>query len=175
MTQHMLELPAGDGRPARRLRLVAPPPATLVCAACNQLFVDPVILPDTGHTFCRHCVSDARLCGDVGVAAPVPNLAVQSQVGNVAVHCPNGKSNGMGCQECVVLTDLESHISAACLYVKASCPNNEGGGTMTREALTRHLSSCKFYQCGFHVFGCAFAENRELHGRETATILPWRV
>lgn len=151
---HMLELAANGSQPARRIRLRDAPPATLLCAACNQLFVDAVILPGTGHTFCRSCVNDSS-------ATVVPNLAVRAQASAVVVHCPNGKSNGIGCQETTTLAALEDHIAKFCLHVKTVCPNAATCGRMTRIALANHLVSCKHFSCQFHVFGCDFADNRE--------------
>ena len=157
MPVHMLDVPASGDRPARRLRLVAAPSSTLLCAACNRLFMDPVILPATGHTFCRGCVS----ASNKDAPPPVANIAVRLQAAGVLVHCPNGKSNGMGCQETMPLGALEEHLATACLHARAACPNGDACGTMTRVALLCHLSSCQFFRCRFHIFGCDSVEGRE--------------
>lgn len=164
---HMMDVPAVDGgggmvaHPALRVRLFEAPPAALLCAVCNQLFSEAVILPTTGHTFCRRCVSaSASEAAGVGDGGPVPNLAVRAQLESVRVHCPNGKSNGMGCQDLTTLGDLERHLASECLHVRAACPNHAGCGTMKKATLAQHLSTCPYFPCQYSIFGCPFVDKR---------------
>ena len=79
-----------------------PVPAALLCLLCHQVFDEPVIAIDCGHSFCRSCLTQASLTSTACPKHPnvrlnpshvIPNITVEDQVNVLSVYCGNAIIN----------------------------------------------------------------------------------
>ncbi|CAH3151091.1 unnamed protein product [Porites evermanni] len=157
-------------------KFVVQPSESLKCPICRELFEDPVISTQCGHTFCRNCIRNGvSLTGNSGTKCPldgtilqrfhlVSNLAVKGQIEDLQIYCRHGLTRTdseedfeidlTGCQERISFGKRIEH-EEACGFALVPCPNSSNQcGKFRRKALDDHLKDCAQYRCLYSVKGC---------------------
>lgn len=161
-------------------KFVIQPSESLKCSLCKNLFTDPVISTQCGHTFCRQCIhsggSNSTLsliitkCPFDGVnlktSSLVSNLAVKSQIEDLLIFCRHGLTrtdseesfeiDDDGCHEKITIGRREEH-EESCFYGIVPCPNSSNQcGKFRRRELDDHLKVCSHYRCYFNSKGTSY-------------------
>ncbi|XP_065836502.1 E3 ubiquitin-protein ligase TRAF7-like isoform X2 [Oscarella lobularis] len=152
-------------------KFVDPPSQSLACPICRQIFTEPVISVQCGHTFCRRCVVSSSRCPVDEIAHKpvdlVVNRAIQSQIEELAIYCRYGlkrsesDSNFVvddeGCCETVRFGRRDEHESV-CPHAFVPCPL--GGvalcGFIRRRDIDEHVAQCRRVRCPYSTSGCDF-------------------
>ena len=163
-------------------KFVVRPSESLKCPICRELFSDPVISTQCGHTFCRRCIrngsvnvkstsSSCPIDGKVLLKSSlVSNLAVQGQIEDLHIYCCHGLTrtdseedlieiDKTGCPEKIPMGKRSEHEDV-CVYAIVPCPNSSNQcGKFRRRVLEEHLQVCTQYRCSFSSRGkCERAE-----------------
>lgn len=159
-------------------KFVVQPSESLKCPICRELFEDPVISTQCGHTFCRNCIRNGvSLTGNSGTKCPVDgtilqrfhlvsNLAVKGQIEDLQIYCRHGLTRSdseedfeidlTGCQERISFGKRIEH-EEACGFALVPCPNSSNQcGKFRRKALDDHLKDCAQYRCLYSAKGTWF-------------------
>lgn len=120
----------------------------LCCSICSEPFIDPVILPDCGHTFCDSCLrswldhggnttcpSDRREIK----GKPTKNIMANNLVNKLKVKC-------FSCDWKGKRENLQTHINKECETVLVSCQNAEMGCVekLNRHQMKSHSEDCPY-------------------------------
>ncbi|CAH3032173.1 unnamed protein product [Pocillopora meandrina] len=172
-------------------KFVVQPSESLKCPICRELFKDPVISTQCGHTFCRNCIRNGvSLTGNATTKCPldgtilqrthlVSNLAVRGQIEDLLIHCRHGLTrsdseedfdiDSSGCQERISFGRRREHEDL-CGFALVPCPNSSNQcGKFRRKCLEEHLKVCAQYRCQYSVKGCEHVgtkQNVEEHAEE---------
>lgn len=156
-------------------KFVVQPSESLKCPICRELFKDPVISTQCGHTFCRNCIRNGVcLTGNATTKCPldgttlqrthlVSNLAVRGQIEDLLIHCRHGLTrsdseedfdiDSSGCQERISFGRRREHEDL-CGFALVPCPNSSNQcGKFRRKCLEEHLKVCAQYRCQYSVKG----------------------
>lgn len=159
-------------------KFVVQPSESLKCPICRELFQDPVISTQCGHTFCRNCIRNGiAITGNTGTKCPldgtilqrlhcVSNLAVRGQIEDLQIYCRHGLTrsdseedfeiDNTGCQDRISFGKRNEH-EEACGFALVPCPNSSNQcGKFRRRALEDHLKVCAQYRCQYSVKGCEY-------------------
>ncbi|CAD0086153.1 unnamed protein product [Aureobasidium vineae] len=105
----------------------------LMCPICRSAFVDPVVVADCDHHFCRDCLDyttswnqysgtcpacrrPGRLTGSGSASKLLLNI-----LDDLVVKCPNQPK---GCNKQVKRGHLLDHVNIYCDYTKIDCPDD---------------------------------------------------
>lgn len=117
----------------RSLDYVTEPDENLVCAICRCPFVDPVVLPDCDHCFCRECIrqswttphplgprGDCPSCRTPGKLGPrsATSKIIVNILDDLEVHCPKKEE---GCAAKLKRGEVQDHITLYCGYGMTEC------------------------------------------------------
>lgn len=157
-------------------KFVSQPSECLKCPLCKDLFTDPVISTQCGHTFCRQCIqvggsssslSIVTKCPFDGIALKssslVSNLAVKAQIEDLLIYCRHGLTRSDseedfeidrdGCPETITIGKRVEH-EELCEWGIVPCPNSSNQcGKFRRRELEEHLKVCSYYRCQFNAKG----------------------
>eukprot|EP01118_Nematostelium_gracile_P000343 TRINITY_DN1034_c0_g1_i1.p1 TRINITY_DN1034_c0_g1~~TRINITY_DN1034_c0_g1_i1.p1 ORF type:complete len:287 (+),score=25.31 TRINITY_DN1034_c0_g1_i1:64-924(+) len=120
----------------------------LCCSICSEPFIDPVVLPGCGHTFCDSCLhswldhgrnhtcpSDrAEIKGK-----PTRNIMANNLVNKLKVKCSFCEWNGKREQ-------LQTHQAKECESIMIPCANAEMGCSikLNRREMKSHSEECPY-------------------------------
>ena len=151
-------------------KFVVQPSDSLKCPMCRELFNDPVISTQCGHTFCRSCIRNGSSPNGTSSLSSCPidhkvlmrsslvsNLAVQGQIEDLHIYCCHGLTradseedfeiDSTGCSEKIPLGRRSEH-EELCAFAIVPCPNSSNQcGKFRRKALEDHLQVCTQYRC----------------------------
>lgn len=156
-------------------KFVVTPSESLKCPICKEIFNDPVISTQCGHTFCRNCIRNgASITGNSTSKCPldgttllrlhlVSNLAVKGQIEDLLIYCRHGLTrsssdedfeiDSAGCQEKILFGQRADH-EETCEFAIVPCPNSSNQcGKFQRRTLEDHLKICTQYRCQYSVKG----------------------
>ncbi|QIW98635.1 hypothetical protein AMS68_004153 [Peltaster fructicola] len=116
----------------------------LVCAICRCPFVDPVILTECDHAFCRDCIRQSWPDHQLGPRGNCPTCRTPSKLparsstskiivnilDDLEVHCPKHER---GCTAIVKRGALRDHVTLYCGYGSIECLAEECTQTMLRK------------------------------------------
>jgi len=133
-----------------------PPPESLICPVCTEVFDDPCST-QCGHTFCKSCITESlsegsnmcpvcRIVGEPALPTSTPSdssapdtLKAQANLSSMAaqlqVHCRFGLceiaaghyiADETGCEELLTIAEVEAHEST-CSMAPARCEHAEVG------------------------------------------------
>ncbi|KAG9579204.1 hypothetical protein KCU77_g408, partial [Aureobasidium melanogenum] len=118
----------------RALDYVSAYDSNLMCPICRSAFVDPVVVADCDHHFCRDCLDyttswnqysgtcpacrrPGRLIGSGSASKLLLNI-----LDDLVVKCPNQPD---GCDKQIKRGHLLDHINLYCDYTLIDCPDRE--------------------------------------------------
>lgn len=122
--------------PAVDLRLldyIVEPDPNLLCAICRCPFVDPVVLTECDHCFCRDCIRQSwSTYTPLGPRGDCPTCRTPAKLGprsatskilvnildDLAVKCPQ---NVEGCTNQVKRGEVQDHVNLYCGYASIEC------------------------------------------------------
>ncbi|XP_063950908.1 E3 ubiquitin-protein ligase TRAF7-like isoform X1 [Lytechinus pictus] len=162
---------------------VEEPSSHLLCPVCKNLFLEPMISVECGHTFCKACLQikdngeGIASLGECPVDSKplkgtrsVPNRSIESQIDELQIFCKCGIKrlnsrndvieDETGCPEIIPLASQTSH-EEECVFVKVVCPNSALCGKIPRKELQAHLQECSNFACDFQERGCTFKGTKE--------------
>ncbi|EME78427.1 uncharacterized protein MYCFIDRAFT_3693, partial [Pseudocercospora fijiensis CIRAD86] len=125
----------------RLLDYVAPSDENLVCPICRCPFVDPVVLTECDHCFCRDCIrqtwttssaynplgargGDCPTCRTPAKLAPrsATSKILTNILDDLLVKCPNSDE---GCTSQLKRGQVQDHINIYCGYALVECAARE--------------------------------------------------
>jgi len=138
-------------------------PDWAVCSVCNEVFKQPVVTPECGHTYCMHCIelvcnSKSRECplcrkpfpADLIVKDLSPNRQLLHVIDTLKVRCRWGMKilNGQWVHDpegCQVITEWQSLFAhdEVCDFVTVPCPYKCCSLLIQRRHLEHHKSICE--------------------------------
>jgi len=146
-------------------------PDWAICSVCNEVFKQPVVTPECGHTYCLQCIiqvcnsksKECPLCRkaflteDLNVKELSPNLQLVHVIDTLKVRCRWGmkiSENGQwihdpeGCPEITEWQSLFAH-DEVCEFVPLACPHKNCSLLVQRRNLEYHQSICeeRFISC----------------------------
>lgn len=116
----------------------------LICPICRCPFVDPVILTECDHAFCRDCIrqswTDHPLgprgnCPTCRTPAKLPARSATSKIivnilDDLEVHCPKHEQ---GCTTIIKRGEVQDHVTLYCGYGMVECLAEECTQTVARK------------------------------------------
>jgi hypothetical protein len=119
----------------RLLDYVSPYDENLMCPICRCPFVDPVVLTECDHCFCRDCIRQtwASTYTPLGPRGDCPACRTPAKLGprsatskilvnildDLKVRCPKAED---GCEAQVKRGEVQDHINIYCGYAFVECP-----------------------------------------------------
>jgi len=107
----------------------------LMCPICRCPFVDPVVLTECDHCFCRDCIRQTwtSTYTPLGSRGDCPSCRTPAKLGprsavskiltnildDLLVRCPNGED---GCKAAVKRGEVQDHINIYCGFANVDCP-----------------------------------------------------
>jgi hypothetical protein len=129
----------------RNLDYVSKYDDNLVCPICRCPLVDPVMLMDCDHCFCRECIRQTwttysplgpkgdcptcRMPAKLGPRASTSNILVNI-LDDLVVKCPNNES---GCKTQLKRGEVQDHITIYCSYAAVECKDQTCGLSVRRK------------------------------------------
>lgn len=118
----------------RALEYVSPYDNNLMCPICRSAFVDPVVVSECDHHFCRECLAQThnwnqysgtcptcRRSGRLNASGSASKLLVNI-LDDLVVKCPNSVD---GCDKQVKRGQVLDHVSIYCPFSLVDCPRDE--------------------------------------------------
>ncbi|KAK5688723.1 hypothetical protein LTS10_000701 [Elasticomyces elasticus] len=121
----------------RLLDYVTPYDDNLMCPVCRCAFIDPVVLVECDHCFCRDCIrqtwaTTASAYTPLGPRGDCPSCRTPAKLGprsatskilvnitdDLVVRCPNSEQ---GCKATVKRGEVQDHVGIYCGYAKQEC------------------------------------------------------
>lgn len=122
----------------RMLDYVAPYDDNLMCPICRCPFVDPVVLAECDHCFCRDCIRQtwASTYAPLGPRGDCPSCRTPAKLGprsatskilinildDLLVRCPQHED---GCEAQVKRGEVQDHISIYCGHAFTECTGED--------------------------------------------------
>lgn len=121
----------------RALEYISKYDENLVCPICRCAFVDPVLLIECDHCFCRECIRQTwSTYSPLGPRGDCPTCRTPAKMGprsatskiivnildDLVVKCPNHEA---GCKSEVKRGEVETHVEVYCGYSKVKCPADD--------------------------------------------------
>ncbi|WPH04582.1 Hypothetical protein R9X50_00747400 [Acrodontium crateriforme] len=122
----------------RLLDYVAPYDGNLMCPICRCPFVDPVILTECDHCFCRDCIRQtwSAQYNPLGPRGDCPTCRTPAKLGlrcatskilvnildDLVVKCPRSEE---GCPAEVKRGEVQDHVNIYCGYTVVNCPSDD--------------------------------------------------
>lgn len=117
----------------RGLDYVSPYDSNLMCPICRSAFVEPVVVSDCDHHFCRECLEQThswkhfsgscpacrrpgRLHGSGSASKLLLNI-----IDDLVVKCPN---HADGCDKHLKRGHLRDHVDIYCQFTHVDCPDD---------------------------------------------------
>jgi len=144
--------------------LLVETPDWSICSVCNEVFKQPVVTPECGHTYCLQCIEqvsnskskECPLCRkafltDLNIKELSPNLQLVHVIDTLKVRCRWGmkiSDNGQwipdpdGCPEITEWQNLFAH-DEVCGFVPVSCLYKNCSLLVQRRNLEQHQSICE--------------------------------
>ncbi|EMC91581.1 hypothetical protein BAUCODRAFT_42625, partial [Baudoinia panamericana UAMH 10762] len=160
----------------RSLEYALPPDENLMCPICRCPYVDPVVLAECDHCFCRDCIrqSWASTYNPMGPRGDCPTCRTPAKLGlrsstnriltnildDLLVQCPKSED---GCTAVVKRGEVLTHINIYCGYALQECTGDDCELPIRRKEAPR---GCQHY--GVSCIDChesMYKSNLELHWR----------
>lgn len=121
----------------RALEYISKYDENLVCPICRCPFVDPVLLIECDHCFCRDCIRQTwSTYSPLGPRGDCPTCRTPAKMGprsatskiivnildDLVVKCPNHEA---GCKSEVKRGEAQTHVEGYCGYSKVKCPADD--------------------------------------------------
>eukprot|EP00045_Choanoeca_perplexa_P016587 m.224854 g.224854 ORF g.224854 m.224854 type:complete len:1048 (+) comp17301_c0_seq3:141-3284(+) len=129
-----------------------PVPTALLCLLCHQVFDEPVIATDCGHSFCRSCLTKASTTGTTCPKHPnvqlspshvIPNITVEDQVNILTIYCGNAiVTRGTNSSRNENDSNLPAFGRSAALMGYVSDQSCHVTGTL--DEIKQHMQVCDF-------------------------------
>ncbi|KXL46465.1 hypothetical protein M433DRAFT_65638 [Acidomyces richmondensis BFW] len=119
----------------RMLEYVEPYDENLMCAICRCPFVDPVVLTECDHCFCRDCIrqtwtstytplgprGDCPTCRTPAKLGPRSGISkiLTNILDDLLVRCPKCED---GCKTVVKRGEVQDHVNIYCGFANVECP-----------------------------------------------------
>lgn len=130
----------------------------LMCAICRCPFVDPVILTECDHCFCRDCIRQTwagNMYSPLGPRGDCPSCRTPAKLGSrgatskilvnlvddLAVKCPKSEE---GCTATVKRGEVQDHVSLYCQYAQVECPEEGCDRPVVRKQILQY-NKCLHY------------------------------
>lgn len=142
----------------RLVDYVAPLDDNLTCPICRCPFIDPVMLQECEHYFCRDCIrqtwvtassvysphgprGDCPTCRTPGKLGPrsATNKIIVNILDDLLVKCPNSCD---GCPVEVKRGEVQDHVSIYCGYARVECPADDCVLATRRKDISRGCLHC---------------------------------
>ena len=155
-------------------RIVGDPSHTLVCSVCHEVFDDPHMLPDCGHSFCLACITRfmrhkkrCPLCKKPSRKSAAKNIIVRNLIHELPVRCMHQMRRNHMTGEWVVdsevgckFTGTRDEVSAhevKCGWAVAQCPliDSQTGAQCKHRGRWVHLSE-HMKECDLRPVPCPF-------------------
>lgn len=150
----------------RALEYVSRYDENLVCPICRCPFVDPVLLMECDHCFCRECIRQTwSTYSPLGPKGDCPTCRTPAKMGprsatskiivnildELAVRCPNHEA---GCKTEVKRGEVQTHVDIYCGYSKVACPAEDCDLPVRRkesdQGCLHYTVSCMSCRQGMH-------------------------
>ena len=117
----------------------------LVCPICRCALVDPVLLMDCDHCFCRECIRQTWTTPNpLGPKGDCPTCRMPAKLGprasttkilvnildDLVVKCPKSEN---GCKSQVKRGEVQDHIDIYCGYAMVECKDTQCGQSIQRK------------------------------------------
>lgn len=117
----------------------------LVCPICRCALVDPVLLMDCDHCFCRECIRQTWTTPNpLGPKGDCPTCRMPAKLGprasttkilvnildDLVVKCPKSEN---GCKSQVKRGEVQDHIDIYCGYAMVECKDSKCGQSIQRK------------------------------------------
>ncbi len=151
-----------------------PPPNSLECSICMDVFSIPNLTSCCGNHFCESCIAQVMLASK---SCPLCNQSeftvfhdkgVQRRVNALSVHCVN---RDLGCSWVGELGRLQDHLypkgklKGDCKYVVVECSQGCGRRVQRRFVRSHQMKQCicRSYSCDYCEYGSTYEDIRRNH------------
>ncbi|KAJ7392445.1 hypothetical protein OS493_012109 [Desmophyllum pertusum] len=117
-------------------------PPDYECQVCKQVMLEPVILPECGHTYCKSCATRVTNTGPKHCpncrtpikSAMITNFTVKTLVLKIRATC----------NRCQTVEELESLLIHRCPEEELNCSNNGCNEKYKRKDKRAHTDVCQY-------------------------------